>query len=248
MTNRVLLATSLFVLSLGNLRAATNATPGITGAASPAAVSSSVATNQTGLANDSTNGVGIVSMDSLDDTRQLDRGDVVSFRVVEDREDPKQLVITELGELEVPYAGRYVALNKTCKQLAQELKSYLEKELYFKATVIIALDFQNKNRDRDKQSPGKVTVVGEVRSPGVQVIPGDDVLTVSRAILAAGGFGPYANKKKVTITRANSANTNLTSKIMVDLTEIWDKGKFNKDEKLEPNDWINVPSTIFRFK
>jgi protein involved in polysaccharide export with SLBB domain len=71
---------------------------------------------------------------------------------------------------------------------------------------------------------------------------------VSRAILAAGGFGPYANKKKVTITRANSANTNLTSKIMVDLTEIWDKGRFNKDEKLEPGDWINVPSTIFRFK
>jgi polysaccharide biosynthesis/export protein len=198
--------------------------------------------------NLSSNGMGIVSMESLDDSRQLDRGDVISFRVVEDREEPKQLVITELGELEVPYAGRYVALNKTCKQLAQELKAYLEKELYFKATVIIALDFQNKNRDKDKQSPGKVTVVGEVRAPGVQVIPGDDVLTVSRAILAAGGFGLYANKKKVTITRTNSANTNLTRKITVDLTEIWDKGKFDKDEKLEPGDWINVPSTIFRFK
>ena len=248
MSNRVLLGTSLLALSLGALNAATNAAPDGAILGGSNAISPGVVTNEASLSADSTNGLGIVSMDSLDDTRKLDRGDVISFRVVEDREEPKQLVITELGELEVPYAGRYVALNKTCRQLAQELKAYLETELYFKATVIIALDFQNKNRDKDKQSPGKVTVVGEVRVPGVQVIPGDDVLTVSRAILAAGGVGPYANKKKVTITRADSANTNLTRKITVDLTEIWEKGRFNRDEKLEPGDWINVPSTIFRFK
>jgi len=219
------------------VRGATNAAPGAVAAV----------TNTASPAVDSTNAIGIVSMDSLDDTRQLDKGDVISYRVVEDREDPRPLVITELGEIEVPYAGRYAVLNKTCKQLAQDLKIYLEKDLYHKATVIIALDYQNRNRKRDRESPGKITVVGEVRSPGVQVIPPDDVLTVSRAILAAGGFGPYA-KKKVQITRIRSANTNETRTIEVDLAEIWEKGMTFKDEKLEPGDLINVRSTLFRFK
>lgn len=246
MMHRVLSATGLaFALGISP--------PLVARAAPPAPGSPGRSTNAVSFVPSSTNGtvasaLGIVSMDSLDDTRPLDRGDVVSFRVLEDREDPKQLVITELGELEVPYAGRYVALNKTCKQLARELKVYLEKELYFKATVIIALDYQNKNRDREKQSPGKVTVVGEVRSPGVQVIPGDDVLTVGRAILAAGGFGPYAKRNKVQIMRVDLANTNLTKTIEVDLTEIWKKGKTYKDETLQPGDLVHVPSTIWRFQ
>jgi len=183
-------------------------------------------------------------MESLDDTKALTTGDVVSYRVIEDREDPRQLIITELGEIEVPYAGRYVALNKTCKQLAQELKTYLEKDLYYKATVIVALDF--KSRAANKESPGKVTVVGEVRNPGVQVIPPDDLLTVSRAILAAGGVTPFGRKTKVRITRTSSANTNETKTIEIDLTEIWDKGRTHKDEKLEPGDLITVPRTLFR--
>ena len=234
----VIIACLLSGGSITKIRGATNAAPGAV-AAETNATSSAIA--------NSTNATGIVSMDSLDDTRQLDKGDVISFRVVEDREEPRQLVITELGELEVPYAGRYVALNKTCRELARELKAYLEKDLYYKATVIIALDYQNKNRKRDLESPGKVTVVGEVRSPGVQVIPSDDDLTVSRAILAAGGLGPYA-KKKVQITRISSANTNETKTIEVDLAEIWDRGMTFKDEKLEPGDLINVRSTLFRFK
>jgi polysaccharide export outer membrane protein len=191
-----------------------------------------------------TNLTGIVSMDSLDDTKALVTGDIVSYRVLEDREEPRQLAITELGEIEVPYAGRYVALNKTCKQLAQELKTYLEKDLYYKATVIVALDFKSKGANRE--SPGKVMVVGEVRSPGVYDIPANDSLTVSRAVLAAGGVNPFGRKTKVRISRPNPANTNQIKTIEVDLTEIWDKGKTFKDEKLEPGDVVTVPRSLFR--
>jgi hypothetical protein len=40
--------------------------------------------------------------------------------------------------------GRVAASDKTCKQLADELKARLEKEYYHRATVIIALDVANK--------------------------------------------------------------------------------------------------------
>lgn len=223
--------------------AATNSLAGATEIAAP---QSAPGTNDAVAAATTTNTLGVVSMDSLDDTMKLNKGDMVSYRVIEDREEPRPITITELGELEVPYAGRYVALNKTCKQLAQELKVFLEKDLYYKATVIITLDYQNKGRD--KEFSRRVTVVGEVRAPGVQIIPSDDVLTVSRAILGAGGFGAFANKRRVKISRPNPANTNEMKVIEVDLTEIWDKGKTYKDEKLEPGDLVSVPSTPFRFK
>lgn len=232
---------ALAVLARTNAFAATNSAAGATEIAAPR---STPGTNDAAAAANNT--LGVVSMDSLDDTMKLNKGDMVSYRVIEDREEPRPITITELGELEVPYAGRYVALNKTCKQLAQELKTFLEKDLYFKATVIITLDYQNKGRD--KEFSRRVTVVGEVRTPGVQTIPTDDVLTVSRAILGAGGFGAFANKRRVKISRPNPANTNEMKTIEVDLTEIWDKGKTYKDEKLEPGDLVTVLSTPFRFK
>ena len=88
-------------------------------------------------------------------------GDHLSFRIVEDEEDPKPLLVTDSGDLEFPYIGRFPAVDKTCRQLARELKAELEKEYYYHATVIIAVDVMAKNR-------GRVYLVGPVRMPGPQ--------------------------------------------------------------------------------
>ena len=134
-------------------------------------------------------------MDALDDQHRLAIGDRLSFRIVEDEEDPKPLFVTDSGDLEVPLIGRFPAVNKTCKQLARDLKTELEKEYYYHATVIVAVDVMTKSR-------GKVYLVGPVRMPGPQEIPSDEVLTLSKAILRAGGFGDYADKHKVRVTRS----------------------------------------------
>jgi len=133
-------------------------------------------------------------MDALDSKHTLAIGDVLSFRIVEDDENPKQMVVTDSGDLEVPYIGRFPAENKTCKQLARELKAALEKEYYYQATVIIAVDVMAKSR-------GKVYLVGPVRMPGPQELPSDEVLTLSKAILRAGGFTDFADRHNVKITR-----------------------------------------------
>ena len=70
----------------------------------------------------------------LDDKHKLTIGDRLSFRIVEDEEDPKPLFVTDSGDLEVPYIGRVPAENKTCRQLAAEIKTALEKEYYYQAT------------------------------------------------------------------------------------------------------------------
>src|SRR6266542_577985 len=78
-----------------------------------------------------------------DDKYKLRAGDKVSLQILEDRDLPKSLVVTDSGELDAPYIGRVSVADKTCKQLAGELKAQLEKEYYYRATVVIALDAAN---------------------------------------------------------------------------------------------------------
>ena len=180
------------------------------------------------------------SMDALDDKHTLAIGDVLSFRIVEDEEEPKPLVVTDSGDLEVPYIGRFPAENKTCKQLARELKTALEKEYYYQATVIIAVDSMTRSR-------GKVYLVGPVRMPGPQELPSDEVLTLSKAILRAGGFTDFADRHNVKITRPGSAGESDKVTLVVDVGQIFDKGKTEKDVALKPGDLIYIPERMVRF-
>jgi protein involved in polysaccharide export with SLBB domain len=180
------------------------------------------------------------SMDALDDKHTLAIGDVLSFRIVEDEEGPKPLIVTDSGDLEVPYIGRFPAENRTCKQLARELKTALEKEYYYQATVIIAVDSMARSR-------GKVYLVGPVRMPGPQDIPSDEVLTLSKAVLRAGGFTDFADRHNVKITRQGSAGESDKVTMVVDVGQIFDKGKTEKDVALKPNDLIYIPERMVRF-
>src|SRR5438552_7027637 len=136
------------------------------------------------------------SMTVLDDKKRLGSNDSVSFRVVEDRDNESQhLRVNDNGELEVPYIGLVQAAGKTCKELAYNVKASLEREYYYHATVIIAVD-----RISEK-SRGKVYVYGSVKGQGPQEIPADESYTVSKAIIRAGGFSDFANKRKVNLTR-----------------------------------------------
>ena len=217
---------------------ATNALPATPRMASngPPAAASAVSQATTNLSPAaSTN-----SMDALDDQHKLAIGDRLSFRIVEDEEDPKPLLVTDSGDLELPYLGRFPAVGRTCKQLARQLKTELEKEYYFQATVIIAVDIMTKSR-------GKVYIVGPVRSPGPQEIPSDEVLTLSKAILRAGGFGDYADKHKVRVTRKGAGAGGQDQVLTVDVAEILEKGKTESDLPLEPGDLIYVPERLIRF-
>src|SRR5260370_21764534 len=70
-----------------------------------------------------------------DDKYKLRIGDRVALQILEDRDAPRNLMVADSGELDVPYIGRVAAANKTCKQLAQECKAELEKEFYYRASV-----------------------------------------------------------------------------------------------------------------
>jgi polysaccharide export outer membrane protein len=173
------------------------------------------------------------SMSALDEKKKLGANDYVSFRVVEDRDNESQrLRVSDNGELEVPYIGPVPAEGKTCKQLAFDIKAALEKEYYYHATVILALDRVSE------KSRGKVYVYGSVRAQGPQEIPPDESYTVSKAVIRAGGFGDFANKRKVKVTRKNGED------FTVDLKKVIEEGKPDADLVLQPDDQIYVPQRL----
>ena len=120
------------------------------------------------------------------------------------------------------------------------LKAALEKEYYYQATVIIAVNTMTKSR-------GKVYLVGPVRMAGPQELPSDEVLTVSKAILRAGGFNDYADQKHVKITREGGADKSDKVTLVVDVGQIFDQGKTEKDVPLQSGDLIYIPERLVRF-
>jgi polysaccharide biosynthesis/export protein len=173
------------------------------------------------------------SMEVLDDKKKLGSNDFVSFRVVEDRDnDSQRLRVNDSGELEVPYIGLVPAQGKTCKELAFNIKSALEKEYYYHATVILAVD-----RVSDK-SRGRVYVYGSVKSQGPQEVPPDENYTVSKAVIRAGGFGDFANKRRVKVTRKDGKD------FTVDLKRVIEEGHTEEDVVLQPDDQIYVPQRL----
>ena len=190
----------------------------------------------------------LTSMEALDDKVGLEAGDTVSFRVIEDRDDPVTRVVTDTGEVDFPYIGRVKVNGKTCHQVALEVKKLLEIDYYKHATVIVGLDLivgQDKSKPRDF-----VWVVGQVRTEGPVELSKVQTMTVSQVILRAGGFGDFADQRKVKLIHRGSSSSGAgseppdVSKIkdgdVIDVKSVFD-GKSSVDPVLKPGDYIIVP-------
>jgi protein involved in polysaccharide export with SLBB domain len=177
-------------------------------------------------------------MDVLDDRRKLVIGDRISYRVVEERKPPVSLVVVDSGEVEVPLIGRVKAEGHTCKQLAFQVRQPLEKEYFYKATVILSLDMASV------KSRGRIYISGFIRTQGPMELPTDETLTLSKAVIRAGGIAQFGNGHKVKLTRKKAGAGGETETMEIDVDAIIYNGKSEKDVELKPDDSIVVPRKI----
>jgi len=96
---------------------------------------------------------------------------------------------------------------------------------------------------------GRVYIWGQVHNQGPLDIQVNENLTAGQAILRAGGFADFANEKKVKVIRGSTgADKNKpTQTINLDMEEILQQGKTEKDIVLQPGDLIIVPSRLINF-
>jgi protein involved in polysaccharide export with SLBB domain len=180
-----------------------------------------------------------------DATYKLRAGDAVSFQILEDRiwnasDTPQNLVVTDSGELDVPYIGRVMAVDKTSKQLADDIQAALEKDYYNKATVVLSLNVANRVL-------GRVYIWGQVHNQGALDMQMNENLTAGQAVLRAGGFADFANKSKVQVVRGSVGAKGEKQTFDLDMEQILEKGKTEKDILLQPGDLIIVPSRLINF-
>jgi len=177
------------------------------------------------------------------DTYVITPGDKLSYRVTEDRDEAKILPVFATGEIEVPYLGRMTVAGKTITQSAADIKSLLEKELYFQATVRLTVEEPIARVVAMK--PKTITISGSVRAPGQYDMPIGEKCMLSRMILKAGGLTPFANGRKIRIIRMGKDGK--TQVIIADVLAVLKDGKIDKDVELMPDDLIIVNDKLLNF-
>lgn len=90
---------------------------------------------------------------------------------------------------------------------------------------------------------GYVTVLGEVGSPGPVNMPPTRDLTVTKVIKQAGGFKPFANKSRVKVSSCDRDGNR--TRTIVDVDEIGEKGRPDKDITLKSGDVVWVPEAWY---
>jgi protein involved in polysaccharide export with SLBB domain len=186
------------------------------------------------------------SMDVLDNNQPIASGDLISIRVLEDRKEALQMQVAVTGEVQVPYVGLVTAKGKTCRELAFGIKKELEKNFFQHATVVIAIDkINNDDAMRMREVDLEFYVMfGIVAKQGKYDLPSNEDISISQAILRAGGFAQFANKEKVKIIR-KTPQGNKT--IMVNVDGIMRQGDLERDVFIRKDDVIIVEEKTVNF-
>jgi polysaccharide export outer membrane protein len=87
-------------------------------------------------------------------------------------------------------------------------------------------------------------MTGEVAHQGTHELPSDEQLTVSRAILRAGGFSDFANKRKVKLIRKSG---NKATTMVIDVAQVMLKGRGDLDPTLQAGDVVLVPARLINW-
>jgi polysaccharide export outer membrane protein len=181
----------------------------------------------------------------------------LGYRIVEDHDEAKLLNVSPSGDVDVPFLGRVSVAGKRLNDAAKDISTLLEKDLYKQATVVLSVEdtamVRNKPGSVNSISqtllppvkPKKVTIVGQVRSQGFQEFPTDGKLTLSEAILKAGGFASFANAKNVKIVRKKGDGS--TETLFANVMKVLKDGEIEADVDLKPDDLIIVPEKWLNF-
>lgn len=90
---------------------------------------------------------------------------------------------------------------------------------------------------------GTITVLGEVNQPGPVNIPPTQEMTVTKALALAGQPKPFADRKRIRVTRCDRDGRQI--KTYIDLNEIGKEGRVDKDMVLRAGDVVWVPETWY---
>lgn len=154
------------------------------------------------------------------------------------QEDAKE--VNANGEILMPLIGAVKCEGLTLVQLQDKIKDAY-KNYYIEPQVTVGFLYQD---NAGMKSPwGSVLVTGEVARPGPVNMTATRDLTVTRALMLAGGTTPLAQKKAVRVTRRQKDGA--LKRYTVDIDLIGKEGRTDLDLALKPGDVVWVPESWY---
>ncbi len=145
------------------------------------------------------------------------------------------------GEILMPHIGAVKCEGLTVAELQEQIKTAY-KGFFIDPQVTVG--FPPYVEGSGMKSPwGEVLMMGEVARPGPVNMPSTRDLTVTRALMLAGGATPLADKSKVKVTRREKDGA--LKKFVVNIDKIGKEGRSDLDIGLKPGDVIYVPESWY---
>ena len=126
----------------------------------------------------------------------LQPGDAITISVYQDPKLDRQVLVSPSGMISFPLIGEIKASGLTPTSLAEVIKSRLKSKFTEGPDVTVALA-GTKVLEEDLKP--RVFITGEVLRPGYFVMRAK--LNVMQAIAEAGGFSPFAAKRRIQVRR-----------------------------------------------
>lgn len=168
-------------------------------------------------------------------------GDALDLFVLEDSSFNGEFIIRPSGDIILPKAGRVQVVNMSLSEVEATVKGILEKTQLRQATVIADPKRRGAGTGGEGQVAAGLTiyVTGNVVRTGRQMIPfvGGGRVTAYQAVMDAGGFAPFANKKKSYVLRRDEHSN--THRIPVNFEKIEESKE--PDLRLQDGDMLVVP-------
>ena len=141
--------------------------------------------------------------------------------------DTAGTVVGEDGNIFYPYAGIIKAAGRTVEDIRDEITRKLSVYIEQVQLDVRVTSYRSQ----------RVYVVGEVKTPGIQLVK-DIPLTVLEAINGAGGLSAEADSRNITLTRDGKTYN-------VNLLALYEGGDLSQNVTLQQGDVLNVPDREF---
>ena len=160
-----------------------------------------------------------------DQEYRLGAGDKLRVEVYREPQLSQSLQVRPDGKITLPLVGDVTAVGQTAMELRNTLTTSLKEYVTNPVVTVIVTD----------ALAAQVYVLGEVATPGAQVMQGP--MTVLQALAQAGGLKDFANKSDIRVLRRGPAGT--TTTLPFDYKEAI-KGRV-EPMPLQPGDTVVVP-------
>ena len=172
---------------------------------------------------------GLSVAQSGESQRRVQIGDTVQVQVLGEDELTVDIPVNETGVFIYPLLGEIALLGKTIVDIQSMIANGLRGDFLINPQVNVNVIPVEESEEIAEELPEGVYIYGEVRRNGQYRFQDD--LTISKAIVLAGGFTNRAARNRVTVV-SNDSEDQTPARVKLDYV-------------LQPGDIVNVPRRFF---